>query len=137
MSERFETYEDRQPWVIYVYGLTTDRWWPLWRSTRVLGYAKIECQCCICGDRTVVKVKLPRVGVVVDRGPHALRREYLAKHQHPNQRTAPETWVWPLRNPEALRADDLMDILGDAVAKASAPSPASTDPSNPYGGTQT
>lgn len=116
MSATMESFEHGQPWVIYVYGRTVDTWWPPWRSTRVLGYAEIECQCCICGDRTVLRIPIPRFGPIVDRGPHPLRQQYLERHRHPMQTTAPETWVWPLRNPAAH--GDTLDILRDVANKA-------------------
>lgn len=118
MAEIMETYETTQPWVVYVYGRTHDLWWPPWSSTRVLGHMKIECQCCICGDSTVLKLKMPRFGPIEDRGRHAARVAYLEKHRHPLQQTAPETWVWPLRNAAALRGDDFMDIMRDVASNA-------------------
>lgn len=111
-----ETYETTQPWVIYTYGLTHDLWWPPWSSTRVLGYARIGCECCICGDRTVLTIKVPRFGSVPDQGKHPKRVAYLEQHRHPLQRTAPETWVRPLRNPAAH--NDTLDILMDVAERA-------------------
>lgn len=124
-----ERAETTQPWVIYVYGLTHDLWWPPWSSTRVLGYAKIECQCCICGDRTVLKIPLPRFGNIVDRGHHPKRRAYLEQHRHPLQQRAPETWVWPLRNMNALSGADALDIMVDVAHRAAqASAPERTEP---------
>jgi hypothetical protein len=112
MTETLERCEETQPWVIYVYGLTHDKWWPIWNSTRLLGYAKIECQCCICGDRTVLKLRLPRFG------PIPARVAYLKEHEHPLQQRAPETWAWPLRNMRALSGGDALDILRDVAERA-------------------
>lgn len=53
-----ERYDADQPWVIYRYGATHDKWWPFWSSTRVLGFAKVECECAICGERHMVKAPI-------------------------------------------------------------------------------
>lgn len=92
------TYETTQPWVCYHYGLTHDLWWPPWSSTRVLGYAKIVCECAVCGQREIQKVKMPRFRKVVDRGHHPARTAFLARHAHPD-RGHPWEWEKPMLNP--------------------------------------
>lgn len=109
------TYETSQPWVIYTYGLTHDGWWPFWSSTRVLGYAKIEAWCTICGVREVFTCRMPRFGEIRDTGPHPLRTAFLARHVHRLRNTAPETWAAPLANPDAH--PDTLDILRDVAER--------------------
>lgn len=116
MSKTMRTFETSQPWVIYTYGLTHDLWWPPWNSTRWLGYGKIECHCSICGEREVLKLRMPRFGQIADRGHHPERVRFLSQHVHKLQQTAPETWAQPLANPDAH--GDLLDILRDVAAKA-------------------
>jgi len=104
MSRIDAAYDTDQPWIIYEYGRTHDKWWPPWSSTRVLGYALIGCRCCICGDRTVLKIKMPRFGPVTKTvGKHERRMAYLAKHEHHDRNDAPMTWAQPLANLAALR----------------------------------
>lgn len=109
MTRQLETYETKQPWVVYTY-LHSDRW------TRIWGRCEIAAECCICGEREILKIKMPRFGEIVDRGPHPLRVEFLSRHVHQFQQRAPETWALPLRNPEAH--DDLLDILRNVTEKA-------------------
>lgn len=105
MNRYEERYDTDQPWIIYTYGRTHDDWWPFWSSTRVLGYALIGCDCCICGERRVLKVKMPRFGPIVDTGKHEKRQSFLAEHAHPDRATNPLTWAQPLRNLAGLSAD--------------------------------
>lgn len=97
-----ETYETTQPWVIYRYGLTHDKWWPIWNSTHLLGRARIECECAVCGHRKVLSIRIPRLGPVTtpESGRHPAREQFLAEHTHPD-RGAPMSWARPLLNPEA------------------------------------
>lgn len=101
MDRWMTTYEETQPWVLYHYGLTHDRWWPVWNSTRVLGRAKMILECIVCGERRRVSIKIPRTGPVEDRGHHPLRTAFLAEHAHPD-RGAPIFWAKPLGNLAAL-----------------------------------
>jgi hypothetical protein len=106
------TYETTQPWVLYHYGLTHDRWWPFWTSTRVLGRARIAMQCMVCGGREVARFRIPRFGPVPEPegGRHALREAFLTEHAHPD-RGAPMSWAVPLANlaahPDGLHLDAL------------------------------
>lgn len=99
MSARHETCETTQSWCVYTYGATTDRWWPLWRSTRVLGYAKIRMECCVCGRFEWARLRMPRFGPVPKpkSGRHVRREQFLADHTHPD-RGHPMSWARPLRN---------------------------------------
>ena len=94
-----ETYEVTQPWVIYTYGRTHDDWWPFWNSTRFLGRARIGLECCVCGHREVVTLRIPRFGSVPEpaSGRHPERERFLAEHAHPD-RGHPMSWARPLRN---------------------------------------
>lgn len=94
------TSEATQPWVCYHYGLTRDGWWPLWRSTRILGYCRIVMECAVCGGREVAKLRIPRFGAVpkLASGRHPVRERFLAEHAHPD-RGAPMSWARPLLNP--------------------------------------
>jgi hypothetical protein len=112
MTRSLETYEASQPWVVYTY--LRANWW-----TRIFGRTEIAAECCICGTREVLSIKMPRFGPVIDRGRHPLRVAFLAPHVHKFQQKAPETWVRPLRNPEAH--DDTLDILRDIVQKSASP----------------
>lgn len=96
--------EESQPWVLYVYGLTHDGLWPLRTSTRLLGYARIRCECMVCGDRTVMQLPIPRLRRVPRpaNGRHPARENYLRAHEHPD-RGHPIFWAQPLRNLHAIR----------------------------------
>lgn len=96
------TYEQAQPWVTYRYGLTHDKWWPFWNSTRFLGVSKIVMGCAVCGDRTVARMRIPRIGPVPEpaSGRHPIREQYLRDHAHPD-RGGPFSWARPLENPAA------------------------------------
>lgn len=95
-----QTCETTMPWLVYTYGRIHDQWWPLWRSSRVLGRASIGCQCAICGGTTVVVAKLPRFGPVSDRGHHPDRLAFMAEHRH-QDRPHPMSWARPLLNMDA------------------------------------
>ena len=92
-----QTFETAQPWVVYTYGLTHDRWWPFWNSTRVLGRARIGLTCCVCGHKEVASLRMPRVGKIEDRGHHPERLRFLREHRHPD-RGHPMSWALPMLN---------------------------------------
>jgi hypothetical protein len=102
MAARFSTAEATQPWVLYHYGRTHDGWWPIWSSTRFLGRAAIDVECIVCGDRSVVRFRMPRFGPVPPPvgGRHPSRQRYLDEHAHP-ERGAPMSWARPLANLDA------------------------------------
>jgi hypothetical protein len=108
-----DTYETTQPWVTYHYGLTHDKWWPFWNSTRVLGRFKIVMACMVCGDLTVCTLRIPRFGPVPEpaTGRHPRRERYLVEHAHPD-RGHPMSWAVPLRNMAAHRGGLNLDLLG-------------------------
>lgn len=102
MSEQVRTtVETTQPWVVYHYGLTHDRWWPFWNSTRVLGRARIRLTCAVCG---VGPVPVPASGR------HPERERFLAEHTHPD-RGHPMSWAMPLLNPQAHQGGMDIDLL--------------------------
>ena len=113
MSKIRETYDTDQPWVCYTYGLTHDRWWPFWNSTRILGFARIKCDCCVCGKIEILRVPIPRWGVVPEpaSGKHPMRERFLTEHAHPD-RGHPMSWVRPLRSIAAHTRGLDLDLLG-------------------------
>lgn len=112
MSSFHWTYEISQPWIAYTYGLTHDRWWPFWRSTRVLGRARIRCTCMVCGEVEVLSLRIPRFGPVPQpaSGRHPAREAFLAEHRHPD-RGHPMSWALPLLNPGAHVGGLDVDLL--------------------------
>lgn len=105
----YMTFENEQPWVVYRY-LTHDAWWPIKDSTRWWGVSRIEATCAVCGAREVLKMKIPRVRAIPDRGPHPKRVAFLERHTHPD-RGAPMSWAMPLLNPDAHPEGMDMDAL--------------------------
>jgi hypothetical protein len=105
------TYEVSQPWVAYHYGATHDGWWPLWRSTHVIGRAIIRMECAVCGKRETARLRIPRFGPIPDRGPHPVRQQFLVDHAHPD-RPHPMAWAKPLLNPAAHPGGLNLDMLG-------------------------
>jgi hypothetical protein len=101
---RLETYEVDQPWVIYRY-LTTDR------RTRFTGVAKIQCECAVCGESRVLKLRIPRFGRIVDRGKHPERIKFLLEHVHRGEKHHPMAWAKPLLNPAAHPGGIDLDLL--------------------------
>jgi hypothetical protein len=106
------TYETTQPWVLYHYGRTHDKWWPFWNSTRVLGRALIGMECMVCGKFGIARIQIPRFGRVPtpEAGRHPVRKAFLTEHAHPD-RGAPMSWAVPLANlaahPGGLNLDAL------------------------------
>jgi hypothetical protein len=98
------TYETEQPWVIYHY-LTTDR------RTRITGWSIIECECAVCGERRKVKLRIPRIGPVADRGRHPERVRFLLDHLHRADERHPMAWAKPLLNPAAHPGGIDLDLL--------------------------
>lgn len=107
-----ETFETTQPWVVYRYGLTHDRWWPFWNSTRFLGHARIGMECAVCGENRVAKLRIPRFGEVPEpaSGRHPAREAFLREHRHPD-RGHPMSWKRPLLNMAAHREGLDLDLL--------------------------
>lgn len=104
MSAGMSTYDTDQPWVVYHYGRTSDRFWPPWKSNRVLGRAAIDCQCAICGVTERVWVKIPRFGPVDRYDKHPARIRFLLTHLH-EDRPPMMAWALPLLNPAAGPVD--------------------------------
>lgn len=105
-----ETFELFMPWIIYIYGRTHDKWWPIWSSTRLLGYGKIGMECCVCGATEVAKVRIPRFGDVPHVDMHPERRKFCEEHIHPD-RGHPMSWAKPLRNMVFFEEGIPLDLL--------------------------
>lgn len=106
-----ERAEADMPWVIYTYGRTHDGWWPFWTATHVIGRARIGMECCVCGHREVVSIKMPRFGPVPEPkgGRHPERARFLLAHLHPD-RPHPISWARPLRNLDVFTAHGGLDL---------------------------
>ncbi len=102
----FSTYETSQPWVVYHY-LTTDR------RARITGRSKIECECAVCGERLLVKLRIPRFGAISkpEGGRHVERLRFLRDHVHADSGRHPMSWVRPLLNIAALTGGIDLDLL--------------------------
>lgn len=113
MSRRWlENYDTDQPWVVYRYGHTHDRFWPPWRSTRILGFAKVECECAVCGEVRIVKAPIPRFGNPNPSGEHHPERiRFLLDHLHRDTQRHPMSWAKPLLNPAAHRGGIDLGLL--------------------------
>lgn len=99
-----------QPWIVYTYGRVHDGWWPLWRSSRILGRAVVGMECAICGEQRVAAVKMPRFAEIPDRGKHPERLRFLLDHLHPD-RPHPMSWARPLLNLSAHTDGLDLDLL--------------------------
>lgn len=121
-----QRYDTDMPWIIYTYGRIHDRWWPFWRSSRILGRAAIGVECAVCGRRRVVVAKMPRFGPVNPSGTeHPERVRFKLDHLH-REKPHPMAWARPLLNsaahPGGINLDmlamrleaDLREALGDA-----------------------
>lgn len=106
------TFEVDQPWIVYHYGLTHDKWWPPHNSTRILGRARIKMECAICGETRIADMKIPRFGTVSapGGGRHPQRLRFCLDHLHPD-RPHPMSWVRPLLNPDAHKGGIELDLL--------------------------
>ena len=112
MDHTMQTAETTQPWVVYTYGLTHDRWWPFWNSTRVIGRARIRMTCAVCGEQEITNFRIPRFGKVPEpaTGRHPVREQFLREHRHPD-RGHPMSWAMPLLNPAAHGGGMDLDLL--------------------------
>lgn len=92
-STRSETYETDAPWVTWTF--LSDDW-----ETRITGRSRMKMTCCVCGEREIIRVRIPRVGPVPtpEGGVHPERIKAKQRHAHPD-RGAPMSWALPLRNP--------------------------------------
>jgi len=109
-GEWMERAEEGQPWVIYGYGLTHDGWWPFWTSTRILGRSRIRLECCVCGHREVVSLRIPRWGPVnPSNAYHPERVRFLRDHAHPD-RGHPISWAKPMKNMNVFQSVGGLDL---------------------------
>lgn len=87
-----ERYDTDQPWICWTF-LSTDQ------RTRVTGRSTILMDCCVCGERERVRIRIPRFGAVPPPpgGRHAERLRFMLDHLHP-EKGSPMSWARPLRN---------------------------------------
>lgn len=111
-ANSLHTFEVDQPWVTYLY-LSTDR------ETRVTGRSRVQAHCLICGDRTTLRAKIPRIGPVPEpaSGRHFLRERYLRQHAHPGLQD-PRDWAEPLGNPAAWPGGIPLDVFSNVARTA-------------------
>lgn len=104
-STKRETYETDAPWVTWTW-LSTDR------ETRITGRSRLKLTCCVCGEREIVRVPIPRWGPVPEPegGVHPERAKAKIRHAHPD-RGHPMSWALPLRNPGAHGGGMDLDLL--------------------------
>ena len=105
-------YDTDQPWICWRF-LTTDRWWPFWRSNRVLGRVRVEMTCAVCGHSKVASGQIPRFGEVKPPpgGKHPARLRFMLDHLHKDASRHPMAWVQPLLNPAAHKGGIDLDTL--------------------------
>jgi hypothetical protein len=94
-EEGAERYDTDQPWICWTF-LTTDA------RTRITGRSVIVMDCCVCGRKKKVSIRLPRFGPVPipPGGRHAERIRFMLDHLHPDK-PHPIAWAKPLRNTAA------------------------------------
>lgn len=88
-------YDTDQPWICWWY-LSSDR------ETRFTGRSRVLMECCVCGERETLRIKIPRFGPVPvpKGGKHIERLRFMLAHLHPD-RGHPFSWAKPLRNTAA------------------------------------
>lgn len=102
-----QTADDKQPWVVYTYGRTHDRWLHSpWRNSLVVGRIVVDHECAVCGAHEVAILRAKRFSRPSE---DPFRREWLKEHVHPDMPNQ-AAWAKPLLNPFALGALDL-DLL--------------------------
>jgi hypothetical protein len=89
-EEGSERYDTDQPWICWTF-LSTDA------RTRITGRSVVLMDCCVCGQKRKVRIRIPRVGPVPDNGKHVERLRFMRDHLHP-EKPHPITWAKPLRN---------------------------------------
>lgn len=100
-----ETYELEYPWIVWTYPRSD-------RTARILGRARYDGQCCICGKTKKVTLRLPRFRLpkAPEGERHPARQAFIDEHLHPGQRN-PRDWKLPLRNPAAWPNGLPLDIF--------------------------
>lgn len=101
-----ERYDTDQPWICWRF-LTTDA------RTRLTGRSVVLMDCCVCGEREKVCIRIPRFGAVPapPGGRHVERMRFMLKHLHPDK-PHPIAWAKPLRNLAAFGPGGLdLDLL--------------------------
>lgn len=103
-SGTYEAYDTRQPWICWRF-LTTDQ------RTRITGRSKVLMDCCVCGQKRKVTIRIPRFGPVPDNGRHPERLRFMLDHLHAD-RPHPMMWAKPLRNPAVFGREGVdLDLL--------------------------
>lgn len=76
--------EASHPWIFWSFGKTHDLWWPLWRSTRITGRARVGAYCVYCNHYEELVIRVPRFGLV--EAPvgkrHPAREKFISEHLH-------------------------------------------------------
>src|SRR5262245_1963345 len=90
-AEEAERYDTDQPWICWRF-LNFDA------RTRITGRSVILMDCCVCGEKRKVRIRMPRFGAVPDNGRHPERLKFMFDHLHPDK-GHPMSWAKPLRNP--------------------------------------
>lgn len=109
-SDWMERAEESTPWVIYQYGRTHDGYWPPWSSTHFTGRSRIGLECCVCGHREVVTLRIPRWGPVnPSNSYHPERTRFLNEHAHPD-RGHPISWAKPMKNMNVFQPVGGLDL---------------------------
>ena len=105
LEDGAERYETGQPWICWRFCSTDAR-------TRIIGRSVVAMDCCVCGARETVRIRIPRFGPVPipPGGRHAERIRFMLAHLHPD-RGHPMSWVKPLRNIAALGGSIDLDLL--------------------------
>lgn len=97
-----ERYDTDQPWICWRF-LTTDA------QTRITGRSAVLLDCCVCGAKRKVRIKIPRFGPVPVVSRHEERLRFMLDHVHPDK-PHPMSWAKPLRNPAAHIEQGGMDL---------------------------
>lgn len=105
IEEGAERYDTDQPWICWRF-LSTDA------RTRVTGRSVIRMDCCVCGAKETVRIRIPRFGPVPvpPGGRYAERVRFMLAHLHPDK-GHPMSWEKPLRNPFAQRGGLDLELL--------------------------
>lgn len=110
VPDLYQTAEVEMPWVVYTYGRIHDSWWPLWRSSKVLGRAAVGVECAVCGENSVIVAKMPRFADIGERPKHPERIRFMLAHIH-KDRGHPMSWSKPLLNMNAHQGELNLDLL--------------------------
>jgi hypothetical protein len=104
-DEGAERYDTDQPWICWRF-LSTDA------RTRITGHSTVLMDCCVCGRREKVRIRISRFGPVPmpPGGRHVERLRFMLAHLHPD-RGHPMSWAKPLRNVAAMGGKIDLNLL--------------------------